>query len=70
MKRAIIPVLIVALAAVAIWQRDRWLPQPAGSAGYLGYVEGETTLVAAPQAGRLARVEAVKGNTIAAPISG
>ena len=65
MRRAIIPVLIVALAAVAVWQRDRWLPQPPGTTSYLGYVEGETTLVAAHQAGRLARVDVAKGMAVA-----
>ncbi|PZF76371.1 secretion protein HlyD [Aestuariivirga litoralis] len=64
MKRLIIPVLIVALAVTAFLFRDRWLPQPPGQFNYLGYVEGETTLVGTPQAGRLVSVEAVKGQEV------
>ena len=61
MKRLIIPIVIVALAVTAFLFRDRWLPQPAGQLNYLGYVEGETMLIGAPQAGRLVGVGAVKG---------
>lgn len=61
MKRLILPLVIVALAVTAFLFRDRWLPQPPGQFNYLGYVEGETTLVGAPQAGRLVSVDAVKG---------
>ena len=53
MKRLLLPVIIVALAAAAFFYRDRWLPAPAGQANHLGYVEGETVLIGAPQAGRL-----------------
>lgn len=65
MKRLILPLLIVALAVTAFLFRDRWLPQPPGQFNYLGYVEGETTLVGAPQAGRLVSVAAVKGLEVA-----
>lgn len=61
MKRLLIPLIIVALAATAFFYRDRFLPQPQGHLGYLGHVEGETALIAAPQAGRLVRVDAEKG---------
>lgn len=61
MKRLLIPLVIVALAATAFVFRDRFLPQPQGHLGYLGYVEGETALIAAPQAGRLVAVDAEKG---------
>lgn len=64
MRRLIIPLIVVALAVVAFLQRDRWLPQPQGHASYLGYVEGETMLIGAPQAGRLASVAAVKGQAV------
>ena len=40
--------------------------QPAGQANYLGYVEGETILVGAPQAGRLVSVAAEKGHPVRA----
>ena len=53
MKR-FIPIVIVALAVTMFWYRDLWLPQPAGRASYLGYIEGETILIAAPIAGRVA----------------
>ena len=64
MRRFIIPALVVAIAAVAFHYRDRWLPQPAGQANHLGYIEGETTLIGAPQAGRLVRVDAIEGGTV------
>ena len=64
MKRLIIPIVIVALAVTAFMFRERWLPQPPGQFNYLGYVEGETTLVGAPQAGRLVSVAAVKGQEV------
>lgn len=64
MKRLILPIVIVALAVTAFVFRERWLPQPAGQNSYLGYVEGETTLVGAPQAGRIVSVEVVKGQEV------
>lgn len=66
MKRLIIPVIIVALGVTAFWYRDRWLPQAPGTRNYLGYVEGDTILVGAPQAGRLVKVSAVKGQGVEA----
>jgi HlyD family secretion protein len=63
-KRLILPIIIVALAVTAFMFRERWLPQPPGQFNYLGYVEGETTLVGAPQAGRLVTVDAVKGHEV------
>jgi HlyD family secretion protein len=59
-----IPVLIIALAVVAFYFRDLWLPQPPGQANYLGYVEGETVMIAAPQAGRISTRPATKGAPI------
>ena len=66
MKRLILPLVIVALAVTAFMFRERWLPQPPGQFNYLGYVEGETTLVGAPQAGRLVSVDALKGQEVRA----
>jgi HlyD family secretion protein len=63
MKR-LIPVVIIALAVVAFFFRDLWLPQPPGQTNYLGYVEGETVMIAAPQAGRIIARPAVKGASI------
>jgi HlyD family secretion protein len=40
------------------------LPQPPGQTNYLGYVEGETVMIAAPQAGRIIARPAVKGAAI------
>lgn len=64
MKRFILPLIIVALAVTAFLFRDRWLPQPPGQFNYLGYVEGETTMVGAPQAGRLVSIDVVKGQQV------
>ena len=63
-RRLSFPLIIVALAVTAFVFRERWLPQPPGQFSYLGYVEGETTLVGAPQAGRLVSVAAVKGQAV------
>jgi HlyD family secretion protein len=65
MKRLVIPIVVVALAVAGFLFRDRVLPQPQGSRNYLGYVEGETILIAAPQAGRLADVTVAKGAGVA-----
>jgi HlyD family secretion protein len=40
------------------------LPQPPGQTNYLGYVEGETVMIAAPQAGRITARPAMKGAAI------
>lgn len=66
MRRLLIPLIIVALAAAAFFYREHWLPVPAGQADHLGYVEGETVLIGAPQAGRLASVTAQKGRPVKA----
>lgn len=66
MRRLVLPLVIVALAATAFFFRDRWLPQPQGHLNYLGYVEGETSLIGAPQAGRLVAVDAIKGGQVVA----
>lgn len=66
MKRLVLPILIVAAAATAFVYRDRWLPAPEGQSNFLGYVEGETILIGAPQAGRLVSVSAEKGQPVTA----
>lgn len=60
MKR-IIPILVIAVAATLFWFRERWLPAAADHAAYLGYVEGETTLVGAPLGGRILSLNATRG---------
>lgn len=62
MKR-FIPILVIAASAALFWFRDRWLPAAADHAAYLGYVEGDTTLIGAPMAGRIISVQAIKGGT-------
>ncbi len=62
--KKLIPVLIIALAVVAFLFKDLWLPQPPGQGNYLGYVEGETVMIAAPQAGRITARPAMKGAAI------
>jgi HlyD family secretion protein len=62
--KKLIPLLIVALAIAAFYYKHLWLPQPAGQANYLGYVEGETVMIAAPQAGRIVSRPATKGGAI------
>ena len=64
MKRFLVPLLVLSVAAAAFFTRERWLPQPPGQDSYLGYVEGETVLVGAPQAGRLVSVSAVEGQAV------
>lgn len=66
MKRAIIPVIIITLAATAYYFRDQWLPPPPGQTNYLGYVEGETIMIASPVAGRIVERKAEKGSAVAA----
>ncbi len=60
MKR-IIPVLVIATATALFWFRERWLPAAADHAAYLGYVEGETTLIGAATAGRIISVNVTRG---------
>lgn len=66
MKRLLVPLIVVAIAATAFFYRERWLPQPQGHLNYLGYVEGETRLIGAPQAGRLIAVDVEKGQQVKA----
>lgn len=62
--KKLIPFIILLIAAAAFYFRDLWLPAPAGQANYLGYVEGETVMIAAPQAGRVTTRPAIKGVAI------
>lgn len=66
MKRIIIPVLLIALAGTAYYLRDRWLPQPAGQTGMLGYIEEETIFIASPVAGRIAERPVARGGQVKA----
>jgi HlyD family secretion protein len=65
MKR-IIPVLVIAAAAALFWFRDYWLPAAADRSHYLGYAEGETSLIGPALAGRLVTVAVVKGQEMKA----
>ena len=65
MKRAL--VLLIVLAAVTIVVlKPSWLPRLDADPIYLGYVEGETALIAAPTAGRLTARPVERGQSIAA----
>lgn len=66
MKRVIVPIVVMALAGTAFLLRDRWLPQPAGQSQLLGYVEGETVMIASPVAGRIIERKAEKGGEVKA----
>jgi HlyD family secretion protein len=62
--KRVIPIIILAAAVAAFVYRSHWLPQPHGEGRYLGYAENETTLVAAPVAGRLSHGPAPKGTQV------
>ena len=64
MKKLVPVIIILLIAAAAYYFRDLWLSESAGQANYLGYVEGETVMIAAPQAGRITTRPAIKGRTI------
>lgn len=71
--RKLLPVLLGLLALAAILTRSEWLPLlPASLTGYgmqtayLGYVEGETRLIAPPAAGRLVARPVRRGQQVAA----
>jgi HlyD family secretion protein len=63
--KKLIPVLVIALALAGFFTRDRWLPTSANGANYLGYVEGDTVMIASPVAGRIAARAAEQGRNIA-----
>lgn len=65
--QAIAAVAIVLLVSAATLTRDRWQPMlgfGAGESRYLGYVEGETSLIAPPVAGRLVQRPVERGMTV------
>lgn len=71
MKR-IIPLFVVAAVATSFALKDRWfprvqnwLPGTGKRAIYLGYVEAETTYIAAPVAGRIVARPVDRGDAIA-----
>lgn len=62
--RRILPILIVIAVAAGLIFKDR-LIGPLGTApGYLGYVEGETTLISSPIAGRLVSRAVQRGEQV------
>jgi len=65
MKR-LIPILVVVLAGLAFYFRGTWLPPPEGQGDYLGYVEGETVMIAAPAAGRIVARPVAEGGEVEA----
>jgi HlyD family secretion protein len=64
--RRIVPVLVIAAAAALFWFRDYWLPAAADQGHYLGYAEGETSLVGPVVAGRLVTIAVIKGQEVKA----
>ncbi len=64
MKR-LIPVLVIVLALAGFFTRDFWLPSSANGANYLGYIEGDTVMIASPVAGRIVARAAEQGHAIA-----
>ena len=63
--KKLIPVLLIALAVAGFLTRDRWLPSAANGANYLGYIEGDTVMIASPVAGRIVARAAEQGHAIA-----
>jgi len=62
--RRIIPLLILVVIAAAAY---RYWPEPdVGSNDLLGYVEGETILIAAPAPGRLVELAVAEGDSVTA----
>ena len=62
-KVATILVTVIALAALVL--RSHFLPTYRGAGNYLGYLEGESVLVAAPSAGKLVALYVEKGGQVA-----
>ncbi len=64
MKR-VLPIVIIAAAVALFLTKTMWLPAGERGGRYLGYVEGETTLIAPPVAGRLVARPVARGETVA-----
>lgn len=62
--RRIAPLILVALAVAGFTFKDRWLTPMFSAQHYLGYVEGETTLISAPAAGRIVQRPVQRGEQI------
>lgn len=65
--RAIVAILVVLVAGTAYVTREQWEPLLGLSSGdnrYLGYVEGETSLIAPPSAGRLIERPVNRGDRV------
>jgi HlyD family secretion protein len=63
--KKLIPVLVIVLALAGFFTRDVWLPSSANGANYLGYIEGDTVMIASPVAGRIVARAAEQGHMIA-----
>jgi HlyD family secretion protein len=62
--RRIAPLILIVLVTTGFAFRDRWLvPRPERTI-YLGYVEGETTLISAPVAGRIVARSPQRGDQL------
>lgn len=66
MKHFAYLLLLISLSIFGYFSSSHWLPQPSGRLNYLGYVEGETTLIGAPQVGRLISVNKEEGQFVKA----
>ncbi|MGL4542138.1 MAG: HlyD family secretion protein [Polymorphobacter sp.] len=64
MKKLLVAVLLVVVAVAAGWAWSR-RAAPA-TEGWLGYVEAESSFIAAPVAGSLATLDVARGDTVAA----
>lgn len=64
MNRIVIPIAVLVIAAVVFGTRVYWIPSGGVGHAYLGYVEAETTLVAAPVGGRLVALSVTRGAPI------
>ncbi|MFO1158708.1 MAG: HlyD family efflux transporter periplasmic adaptor subunit [Reyranellaceae bacterium] len=65
--RAIVAILVVLMAVGLYFTRDRWqsaLGLDSADTRYLGYVEGETSLIAPPSAGRLIERPVNRGDRV------
>lgn len=63
MKR-LIPFLVIALVVGGFATKGLWWPGASTPVHFLGYVEGETTLISAPVAGRLVSRPVSRGDTV------
>lgn len=62
--RRLAPFIVIALVVAAFVMKDRWLSVLGDRTRYLGYVEGETTLISSPSAGRLVARHVQRGGQV------